>query len=257
MTEERIQRESGYEGLPEYVGGTYLDRDRSRPCNDSGFKTQQFLALFGPLAAKQGWSIRTFADVGCGRGAETRALMDGLRKLGHPVSEAWGYDVHPELDSLPSRTDLHFVRGDFTQTKQMVDLVLLFDVFEHVPDPTGFLRAVGDRCRCLALHIPLDNNLNHSARNLYQSKLLDPGHLVFLDVCQALTLMSLAGLRVLRYAYTPGFRVPSGARSALARLARVPRTVIWWLNPWLLSKTLGGCSLLVLAETPMGWSNAR
>jgi hypothetical protein len=94
-------------------------------------------------------------------------------------------------------------------------------------------------------------------RNRYQSKLLDPGHLLFLDACQALSLLSLAGLRVLRYAYTPGFTVPSGTRSPLARLARGPRALIWWLSPWLLSKTLGGCSLLVLAETRMGWSSAR
>jgi len=254
MPETRAQPEPGHEGLPEYVGGAYFDRHRDRHGDDAGFKTAQFLKLFGPLAAEHGWRIRAYADVGCGCGFETRAVLQGLRRLGHSVSQAWGYDVHPAVDSIPSETGLRFVHGDFTATTEVVDLVTLFDVFEHIPDPLGFLRAVAERCRYLGLHVPLDNNLNHSLRDRYRSKLRDPGHLVFLDACQALSLLSCAGMRVVEYAYTPGFRVPSGRRSRLARLARIPRSLIWWFSPWLLSKTLGGVSLLILAETSKGWS---
>jgi hypothetical protein len=246
-----------YDGLPEYSGGAYFERDPGRHGEDAGFKADRFLRLFAPLAVERGWCVRTYADVGCGCGLETRAILDGLRRAGHPVSEAWGYDVHPGVESISSAADLHFVRGDFTAVGPLVDLVTLFDVFEHVPDPIGFLRGVAARCRYLGLHVPLDNNLNHSLRDRYRAKLSDPGHLVFLDAPQALSLLSLSGLRVIRYAYTPGFRAPSGGRSLPARIARVPRALIWRLSPWLLSKTLGGANLAVVAETPSGWSDSR
>jgi SAM-dependent methyltransferase len=255
MSNARSQRADGYEGLREYSGGAYFDSAPDRHAEDAAFKVQHFLRLFGPAAAERHWCVRSYADVGCGAGVEVRAVLHGLRGAGYPVAEAWGYDIHPGVGSIASDDEVHFVRGDFTRSGHPVDLVTLFDVFEHVPDPIGFLRSIAERCRYLGLHIPLDNCVSHSLRDRYGAKLRNPGHLVFLDACHALNLLSYAGLRAVRYAYAPGFRAPSGGESALARFARLPRSMVWRISPWLLSKTLGGCSLLVLAETPTGWSH--
>lgn len=254
MTEAPQHSGKPFDGLPEYSAGKYHNLHPDRHSEDARFKSEQFLSVFCPTARERGWKIERYADVGCGSGNAVHAIVADLRAHGHPVSEAWGFDVFPEVEGIESDAGVRFVCGDFTRSGERMDLVTLFDVFEHVPDPIGFLRAVGERCDYVSLHIPLDNTFNHSVRDRYASKLSDPGHMIFLDTPQALSLLSYSGLRVIRYAYTPGFRTPSGTRSLLARLARVPRELVYSVSPWLVSKLLGGCSLMVIAETRTGWS---
>lgn len=243
---------SPVDALPEYSTGAYYELDPDRHSEDAAFKADRFLRAFRAGAVSRGWRIETYADVGCGSGAVVRAVASGLRSLGQPVHAACGYDVYPGVESIASEAGLRFVRADFVSSAARVDLVTLFDVVEHVPDPIGFLRQVGVRCDHVGLHIPLDNNFNLAARDRFASKLRDPGHLTFLDAPQALTLLCLAGLRVVYYAYTPGFLAPSGGLSWRARALRLPRHALFRVSPWLLSKTLGGCSLMVLAETATG-----
>jgi hypothetical protein len=131
-------------------------------------------------------------------------------------------------------------------------LVTLFDVIEHVPAPIDFVKAVAQRSRLIGLHIPLDDSWNAAARDLFRSKVKDPGHLIFVDVAGALNVVALSGLRVLDYDYTFGFEAPSGRATRLARVAAPLRSTLARLNPWLMSKTLGGASLMVVALTPRG-----
>jgi SAM-dependent methyltransferase len=243
--------------LPEYSTGAYYMHDPGRHAEDAAFKAAQFLRLFAAVAKARDWVVRSYADIGCGSGAVAEAVLSGLRASGQPVEQAFGYDLFPGVEAIRPGSNVRFVRGDFGSSGDFVDLVTLFDVLEHVPEPVDFLRDVGSRCDYLGLHLPLDNNLNHSIRDRYAAKLMNPGHLIFLDAPQALSLLAMAGLRVVRYAYTPGFEAPSGARSRLARLLRLPRKALYELSPWLLSKTLGGCSLMALAETQTGWKRRR
>ncbi len=196
------------------------------------------------------------ADVGCGSGAATIGVVSGLTALGFTVTEAVGYDVSPHVAAL-RHPQVRFVHDDFVVGERRFDLVTLFDVIEHVPDPVGFLRQVSQRARFVGLHIPLDDSLNCSARDLYRQALKDPGHLIALDTVSALNLLAFAGLRVVDYEYVFGFQAPSGSPTLLSKCIYPLRAALAALSPWLLAKTLGGVSLMVLCRTAPQTAGAR
>jgi len=252
MEDEIGAKRKGSIADPFYSEGKYFSNPR-RHSEDSDFKADSFLKLFVPLAKSKKWDINSYADVGCGSGGVTELVSKGLRDAGFKLNISYGYDLSPHVTTLQSESVL-YVRKDFCQTNQVVDLVSLFDVFEHVVRPIDFLRDVMERARIVVLHIPLDNTLSNAYRDKFRSMLNDPGHLIFMDSINALNLCSLAGLRVIDYRYTFGFRAPSGHRSLLSKLVFPLRLLLSWISPWLLSRTTGGASLLVVALSPLGLS---
>lgn len=233
---------------PAYSSGDYFVNPH-RHSEDARFKADCFLRAFVPLARRHALKIDSYADVGCGSGEIVRLVWDGLKQAGLPLQRVQGYDVSPHVTRLRGEV-VEFVHGDFSETGEDVDLVTLFDVVEHVFSALEFLRAVAVRSKVIALHLPLDNSVNHALRNKFRVLLHDPGHVLFLDTVSALNLCSLAGLRVLSYQYTPTYRSPSGHRSLPSKLLFPLRALLHRVCPWLLAKTFGGLSLLIIAVAP-------
>jgi SAM-dependent methyltransferase len=229
----------------EYRSGAYF-RDPDRHSADAEYKAHKFVGVLRRNPACNG--ISTMADVGCGSGVATIAVMTGLTELGFTIAEAVGYDVSPHVAAL-RHPEVRFVHEDFVLGERCFDLVTLFDVVEHVPDPVGFLRQVAQRARFVGLHIPLDDSVNRGARDLHRAALKDPGHLIALDTVSALNLLAFAGLRVVDYEYVFGFHAPSGSTTVLSKCVYPLRAALAALSPWLLAKTLGGVSLMVLCRT--------
>jgi SAM-dependent methyltransferase len=231
--------------LPVYAQGQYF-KDSARHKQDAAFKAEAFLGLFREISVKSAFSISSLADVGCGSGDIVKMIADGLRSQGIHLSSVVGYDVSPHVAALRNE-GIEYVYGDFTAATRHVDLVTLFDVFEHVPDPVSFLKTIAARSIYVAMHIPLDDSLNCGLRNLFKTKLRNPGHLIFLDCSSALNLVAFAGLTVLDYKYTFPYETHT---SLLGRIANPLRRILGKVSPWLLSKTLGGVSLMVIAQSP-------
>lgn len=239
---------------PAYSGGEYF-RDAQRHGEDAEFKTRSLLRVLEPYLERSGVRLDSLVDVGCGSGDVVRLLARALRARGQPLAVAKGYDVSPHVEAV-RHEGVEFVCGDFCASDESVELVTLCDVFEHIPDPIGFVRSVSQRCRLLCLHIPLDDSLDNALRDRFRAKLAQPGHLVFLDVVSALNLLASAGLRVVAYDYAFQFLAPSGHRSLLSKAVLPLRYLLARLNPWLASKLLGGSSLVALALTPRGLARA-
>lgn len=231
-----------------YTSGEYFSTNMDKHRLDAGYKSNAFLSLFVPTAKKFKWDVTSYADVGCGSGDVARSVSKGMNSAGFELLDAIGYEISPGINDIASDESIRFVCADFTQREGSVDLVTLFDVFEHVLEPVSFLKKVSAKCKYIGLHIPLDNNLNNSIRDLYKHKLHAPGHLIFLDAPQALTMLAMAGIRVTNYNYTFNFNWPTGQQGLLARLAVWPRRLLATVSPWLASRLLGGCSLMVVGE---------
>lgn len=235
---------------PTYAGGEYF-ADTQRHSEDAKFKADNFLKLFLRFATQMKPVVQSFVDVGCGSGDIVKRISDSLRSNGYNATDFKAYDVSPHVQHI-RHDGIKFILGDFCATQECVDVVTLFDVFEHVPGPVQFIQSVAQRCRIIGFHIPLDNSFNVAARNMFRAKLHDPGHLVFLDTASALNLLAMAGLQVVDYEYTFAFKAPSGHRTVTSKLLYPLRSLVAGISPWMLSKTLGGASLMVIALTPLG-----
>jgi SAM-dependent methyltransferase len=207
------------------------------------------LKLFLRFTEQDTLPIRSFVDVGCGSGDVIKLIADSLKINGFHDVTFKGYDVSPHVLDIENE-GVEYIQGDFIESAEFADVVTLFDVFEHVPNTMEFIKGVAARCNIVGLHIPLDYSLNVAMRDMFRSKLRNPGHLIFLDTASALNVLAFAGLRVIDYEYTFSSLAPSGHRSVISRMAFPLRYLLSKISPWLLSKTLGGESLMVIAVTP-------
>ncbi len=229
-----------------YRSGSYFS-DPTRHADDAALKVQVFRSVFDRLPTETVGRVLRYADVGCGSGAVATQTAQTLRDCGHPLSAAMAYDVSPHVTHLRLK-GVETRHADFTTQSDSYDLVTVFDVAEHVPDPARFLARIGERARLVAVHLPLEDHLNWNLRGRHRARLVDPGHLLVLDFAAAINVVTSSGLKVLDYAYTPGFEAPSGRSSRTARWLAPARRFAARTSPWLVSKTLGGMSLMVLAE---------
>ncbi|QQS47108.1 MAG: class I SAM-dependent methyltransferase [Acidobacteriota bacterium] len=231
-----------------YTGGDYFT-DPTRHSEDSAFKVAAFLDLFERVISESRPRVESYADIGCGSGDSVAGIAKGLRSLGFNLKRVRGYDVSPHVLKLKN-DGVEYIHGDFRQSPDQFDLVTLFDVIEHVPAPLEFIRQVASRAGLMAFHIPLDYSLNTASRDLFRQKLKKPGHLIFMDAVYALNLLTLAGLRIVDYRYTFTFLAPSESKTLIGRIIYPLRLALSKLSPWLLSKTAGGASLMVIALSP-------
>lgn len=231
-----------------YESGQYF-KDPTRHSEDSDFKSSQFIALFREIPALH--KITSYADIGCGSGDIVAKVSHKLKELGVPLSTIKGYDVSPHIKEI-QKEGVSFLCEDFCSSNEKVDLATMFDVFEHVPDPISFIKKASKNCKIMGFHIPLDYSLNTMTRDLFRSKLSNPGHLVLMDATWALNILTLSSLRIIDYKYTFAFLAPSGLKTLKQKILYPIRYLIAKISPWLLSKTLGGASLLVFALTENG-----
>jgi len=249
----QASKNTSREGLkidPRYSTGDYFS-DPQRHSGDAEFKSANFLKIFLPFVKRNNLRIGSLVDVGCGTGDVVKKIADSLVSNGFDSVKVTGYDVSPHVQNI-RHSGVEYILGDFCASDEFVDVATLFDVVEHVPDTIEFIKAASERCKIICFHIPLDYSLNHAIRNGFRLKLEKVGHLLFLDAVSALNLLAFAGLRVIDYEYTFGFLSPSGHQSVLSKIALPFRYIVAKISPWLLSKTLGGASLVVIAITPKG-----
>jgi SAM-dependent methyltransferase len=247
--------QSGSIIIPSYQSGDYFATHRD-PEQDSPFKVEAFLKVWRDLSQQRKMRVRSYADVGCGGGGVASLVRQYLMGDGVSLDAVAGYDVSPHVLSL-RHEGVEFYYGDFCKTNAHYDLVTLFDVMEHVPDPVNFLKEVAARCNFLALHIPLDRSWANCFFDRFRKRLNYPGHLVMLDTPMALTLLAMSGITALDYSYTHGYSAPSGTMTALQKLVFPFRAAIACFNPWMASRLIGGVSLMVVGATPSGLSQMK
>jgi SAM-dependent methyltransferase len=189
------------------------------------------------------------SEVGCGGGG-------GLDKLYHAMpitTQFYGYDIAIDAINMAKSLEkdrLHFYCSDIFSTDDHFDLLLILDVFEHVPDYYGFL----ENCRKKATYkffiIPLDISLVNIVTNRL-SRLYDKaGHIHFFNEDTALLTLKNCGYEVIDYTYRVAgldfFKYKS--TGLITKIAALPRVICFNISPSLTLRFLGGGSLVVLAK---------
>jgi SAM-dependent methyltransferase len=226
-----------------YTDGTYLRNNPDWHVDDSAWKA----GYVAGILERNGIAPATVAEIGCGAGEVIRGLATRLP----PGTRFTGYDISPDAYALCSRKaggELQFRFGDLLEDSEHFDLAMAIDVFEHVEDYFGFLRRLRGRATHKVFHIPLELSALMVARGrplLEQRRSV--GHLHHFCKETALASLEDTGYRVIDHCYTSG-RTQLAGLGWKSRLLKWPREALYRVNPDAAARTLGGYSLLVLAE---------
>jgi cyclopropane fatty-acyl-phospholipid synthase-like methyltransferase len=226
-----------------YDDGTYLAKQPTWHAEDSPWKASQIVRMLERNDLKP----RTVCEVGCGAGE----ILNRLSECLEPGTQFSGYEISPqafELCKTRSRENLTFHLGDLLEEDTPhFDLVMAIDVFEHVPDYLGFLRALKAKGEYKLFHIPLDITVLRVLRRrpiVIARRSL--GHLHYFTKETALASLRDTGYTIRDHFYTGP--VDALSRRWQSRLLGPLRRALFWVNPDVTVRVLGGYSLMVLAE---------
>ncbi|MEL7331470.1 MAG: class I SAM-dependent methyltransferase [Cyanobacteria bacterium J06560_2] len=229
-----------------YKNGGYLANNQNWHADDSPWKAQHILHIL----RRNGCSFETVTEVGCGAGK----ILEILQRTFSNRSFT-GFDISPQAASLwpstagntPSSEEnaesVQYRLEDFLAVEDCFDLLLLIDVFEHVPDYIGFLKQLQPRAQQFVFHIPLDMNMLMTIKNEHTELRNRIGHLHYFAKETALATLKDCGYKTVDWFYTADHELPGHER----RINPL-RKVLFRLNPDLAVSLLGGWSMMVLAE---------
>ena len=229
--------------LRRYLDGDYAQKNPDWDSADALWKVEKLMQLLHRHRCQPG----SVVEVGCGSGA----VLMGLR--GHfPAATLSGFDISPQARSFwanPAAADIRFEVADYLAMDEAVpDLVLLFDVLEHVGNPWEFLDRLRGRVRLVAIHFPLDLSVLSVLRESPLLKVRNKvGHLHYFTRGLALALLEEAGYEIIEARYT-GAALEAPQRSWRTRLAGVLRRAVYAVHHDLGARLLGGETLMVLAR---------
>ncbi len=225
-----------------YSDGTYLRNNPDWHADDSAWKANHIATMLERHAI----APRTVCEIGCGAGEILRELS---RRLA-PEARLTGYEISPTAHAISSRKAnerLRFRLANLLESDERYDLAMAIDVFEHVEDYFGFLRALRPKANYKIFHIPLEL----SAQEVMRSRLIEQrrkvGHIHHFSKETALATLEDCGYEVIGHFYTSG-RTELGGMGWKSRLLKGPRAALFRMFPDATVRLLGGYSLLVLAR---------
>lgn len=190
---------------------------------------------------------KTIAEVGCGSGE----ILAELKKR-RPDAQFTGFEISPQAYAICSPKQapgLEFRLDDLLQSNsERFDLLLAVDVFEHVPDYLGFLRALRERAGHHIFHIPLDLSVQALLRGSSYPILRDQtGHLHYFFKYTALATLRDCGYEIVDWSYTRSSQELPG-KGLRTKIANLPRKLMQLVSEDLSARLFGGYSLLVLTR---------
>lgn len=227
-----------------YTKGDYLAKNPTWHEEDSPWKAKHILRMI----EKNNLQPSSICEVGCGVGEILNQLY---LELPDNISFT-GYEISPqayELSKQKAKERLQFYLRDFLQEADYFsDLLLVIDVFEHIEDYFGFLRALREKAEHKIFHIPLDISV---LKVLLCAPIIrrrrELGHIHYFTKETALATLEDTGYEIVDHFYTGG-SLDLPAKSLIYSLGKWPLRLASRLNKDIAVRILGGHSLMVLAK---------
>ena len=230
-----------------YISGEYLEKTRTWHAEDSPWKAVQIIKLIN----RNSLQPTTIAEIGCGAGGILRKLAeyDNFKDV-----QFKGYDISPQAIELAKKSEnenVEFFCQDLLSESitEYFDILLVIDVFEHVPDYLGFLNLCRKKARYKIYHIPLDIHVSSVLRNSFIGGRYTMGHLHYFVADSAIATLKDSGHEIVDYFYTNNalglFRQHPSIKKAVAN---IPRWLFSKISLPFTARVFGGYSLLVLTK---------
>jgi SAM-dependent methyltransferase len=232
----------------QYTDGAYLEKSKGWHASEAPWKSSKVLQMI----EKHHLSFNSICDVGCGVGE----ILVEIQKKTNMKVELTGFDISPQAIDIAKQKEnatLKFNNEDFMFTESpLPDLVLLLDVFEHVPDYIGFLEHLRKKTDWIIFHIPLDicakTVLRQSKWMLYMRETY--GHLHYFTADTALATLSDIGYDIVDYFYTDDFEITKTMipKTLRPRMGYEIRKYLFRVNPRLAASVFEQFNILLLAR---------
>jgi SAM-dependent methyltransferase len=229
--------------LDKYKDGTYLTKNPTWHVEESPFKVKYILQLLH----RNSVTAHSVCEAGCGAGEVLRLLQAEMP----PDTNFTGFDISPQAHALSVTREnerLHFILADVTHATEVTyDLLLVLDVIEHLEDYFSFLRAVRKLSKYKVFHFPLDLSCQTILRKdglLKRRRVHD--HIHYFSRETALATLVDTGYHVVDCLFTPRANEIGGTFAQ--KLLRLPRATLFAIHQEFAVRSLGGYSLMVLAE---------
>ena len=224
-----------------YLDGTYLEKTATWHVEDSPWKADNIYRIL----QQNSINPKTICEVGCGAGEILKQLSQKM-----PDTVFSGYELSPqafELCKIRASERVEFSLKNIVNENVFFDVLLCIDVFEHVEDYIGFIKALKSKATYKIFHIPLDISVSSVLRDALMTGRESVGHIHYFTPSTAIATLKDSGYQIVDQFYTRSFdELPS--KTLKARVARLPRKILYAISPELMIKLVGGCSLLVLTK---------
>jgi SAM-dependent methyltransferase len=230
-----------------YISGKYLEVTRSWHAEDSRWKAIQIKTMIDANHLQP----KSIAEIGCGSGSVLNELSS-FPDLQSACLE--GYDISPQAIEMARQLGnerIRFVQGDLLSASadKAFDLLLVIDVFEHVPDYMGFVGKCRGKAKFKIFHIPLDIHVSSVLRNAFIRSRYTIGHIHYFTAESALSTLRDTGHEIVDCVYTnPAFGLFRQHPTFRKALANVPRWLCSRISVPFTARVFGGYSLLVLTR---------
>jgi SAM-dependent methyltransferase len=236
-----------------YTGREYLEATHETwHSADSPWKANQILRII----RHNDIHPNSIGEIGCGAGR----ILDELSQKSYLAGvRCEGYDISPHAIELCKRIDNEnctFYCSDLLaeeNSQRYFDILLVIDVYEHIPDYIGFVEKCRHKADYKIYHIPLDISVSSVLRNSFiPVGGVFPGgryHLHYFTADWALATLRETGHDIIDYCYTSGsFGVFWQHPSIKTAIGNCPRWLLSKFSLPLTARFFGGYSLLVLAR---------
>lgn len=230
-----------------YTTGDYLQATQTWHAEDSLWKAEQIMQII----SKNGLQPRKIAEIGCGAGQ----ILGELSKQAYlKTSKFRGYDISPQAIQLCENAESNNIKF-FCQDilaedgSEHFDILLVIDVFEHIPDYMGFIEKCRHKADYKIYHIPLDIHVSSVLRNAFIRNRYSIGHIQYFTAASAIATLRDTGHEVVDFFYTNGaFGLFKQHPSIKKAIANGPRWLFSKFSTAFTARVFGGYSLLVLTK---------
>lgn len=220
----------------------YLKNNPTWHIEDSPWKANQILKML----KKHPLKLQSVAEIGCGAGE----ILNQLHKSMSKDVVFSGFDISQDAINFAKQREkerLNYTHGNLLELDHKFDLLLMMDVFEHVDDYLGFIKASKTKATHTIFHIPLDMSVQMILRNKLIDVRKSVGHIHYFMKDTALATLEDCGYEITDYFYTPGMlELPK--KTLASKIGYLPRKILYMMNKDFAAKTIGGFALLVLAK---------
>ena len=176
-----------------YLDGTYLKNNPSWGIEDSPWKAIQIQKIL----SKNGIYSKTVCEIGCGAGE----ILNQLSSKNQNTNFV-GFEISPdafELCKTRISENVKYFNKNLINEDAFFDTLLCIDVFEHVEDYIGFLKAIKKKSAYKVFHIPLDISVLNVLRGVLLIKRKSVGHLHYFTPATAIATLKDCGYEIVDY----------------------------------------------------------